>query len=804
MPDKETPSPLTSLKPRKKLQSAEINAILEDMKAALSGAHSLDYFSRMEFNHDTRYAWWPGQTRDGRKWFNDERREAAGKLLPGQTPATSVFPWNGASDVQERLIEKVIREHNTLKKLAVQRRQERIGPRDLSPDEDPQAKAALWAQVASYYHDVTKREFRTAVAQWADIAHEYGHSLLFVGWKSEPQAVEREMSADNVLEVAQAAAVELAQQMTAAEWLSEGGDPESVPELEAEQIVLIEDGAAAKLQEMMEDANQLPILATQLQRIDPEMPRDEAMRVAKQLKLGQSVKYYAIALASDGPDYRALTYGIDVFFPATTSRVRKAPWICMPEWVTETELRGRINNPHEPYDGACVEEVIKNPGQSFALSELVSGSSVNWLLSGGHVRCGVSQESADETNKKQFQILHVYYRASAVGNAQALYHTVLHGKVTDKALYHECCEHAHGRYPFVETLSDIEAPYLLAAEGYAEKRPTCQNEVKIHRDMRSDNASLTIKPPMKVPINQAGGRIDLRPGVQIPTRTTAGMGLMEPLKLGADARGSQEVEQTILDAFNEYWVRGPKVEPELKMAARQTLISDFLADVEAASTLTFQLVQQFAPEQLRASFVGGLPVSLQASREEIQGMVSIELDYDVGELDPAIQDKRMKGLAMALQFDNAGLLQRAPILRAIVATYLPSHYKLLVSDPDTQAKAEEADEQDIVAKILAGTLFDERSSLVPGGNHELRLQVMQAIFGVQVDKKGEIMASQPTGPDGQPSRAQRLFAEDPAVQALVANRLRFHAIQLMQQQNAQTGKLGVEPVAEQNAPAIAE
>lgn len=802
MPDTETPSPFTSLKPRKKLQADDINAILEDMKAALRGAHALDFFDRMEFNHDTRFAWWPGQTRDGRKWMSDERREAYGRVMPGQTPPRTVFPWEGASDIQERLVDKVIREHNVLKKLAIQRRQERIGPRDLSPDENPQTKAALWAQVASYYQDITKREFRTASAQWADIAHEYGHSLMFVGWRSEPQMVERQIDADQVREIVSAAAVDLAQQMTAAQWLSDGGDPESVPELDAEQIVLIQDGASSKLLEMMEDDEQRTLLATQLMRIDEDMPRDEAMRVAKALKWGEPVTYYAVTLVSDGPDFRALTYGVDVFFPATTTRVRKAPWICMPEWVTEVELKNRINNPHEPYNERCVNEVLKHPGKAFDLSEFVTGSSINWLLSGGHVRCGVNQDSVDETNKKQYQILHVYYRASAVGNVQALYHTVLHGKVQDMALYHECCEHAHGRYPFVETLSDIEAPYLLAAEGYAEKRPTCQAEITTHRNMRSDNASMTIKPPMKVPINQAGGKIDLRPGVQIPTRTTAGMGLLEPLNLGADARGSQEVEQTTLDAFNEYWARGQKVDAEIKMATRQVLISDFLTDVEAVSVLTFQNIQEFAPDELRASFLGGLPVSLRATREEIQGMVSVELDYDVGELDPVLQDKRMKGLSMALQFDNQGLLQRAPILKAIVATYLPSHYKLLVADPNVQAKEEETQEQDILAKILSGTLFDERSTLIPGSNHALRLQVMQAIFGVQVDKKGEVIASAPKGPEGQPTRAQRLFAEDPEVQALIMNRLRFHALQIQQMENAQTGKIGVEPVAEENAPAV--
>ncbi|MEQ1750507.1 MAG: hypothetical protein ABL974_13860, partial [Prosthecobacter sp.] len=67
------------------------------------------------------------------------------------------------------------------------------------------------------------------------------------------------------------------------------------------------------------------------------------------------------------------------------------------------------------------------------------------------------------------------------------------------------------------------------------------------------------------------------------------------------------------------------------------------------------------------------------------------------------------------------------------------------------------------------------------------------------DKKGAVSAIQPVGPNGQPSRAQRTFNEDPEVQQLVLNRLRFHAFQLTQQDNAQTGKLGVETIEDKAA-----
>jgi hypothetical protein len=213
----------------------------------------------------------------------------------------------------------------------------------------------------------------------------------------------------------------------------------------------------------------------------------------------------------------------------------------------------------------------------------------------------------------------------------------------------------------------------------------------------------------------------------------------------------------------------------------------------------FQLVQEFCPPRIRASFFNGLATTLDVSREEIQGRVGIELDYDVGEMDPAAMETRFKGLSTVLQFDNERLINREPILKALVSSLLPAHYRLIVAESAQRGKEEASDEQDINSRILAGTLIDEASTLIPGTNHALRLQVMQRIYGLQTDKKGAVIASQPVGPNGQASRAQRTFNEDPEVQQLVLNRLRFHAFQLTQQDNAQTGKLGVEPIEDQAA-----
>lgn len=792
----ENVSPLSELKPRKVLGAVEIAALIADMKAELQAAAALGYFDRMELNHDTRFAWWPGQSDDGRKWSHPERY---GRLSPGQEPTRKVFPWEGASDARVRLVDGVIREHNMLKQLAVDRRQQRIGPRNLSPDEDPQAKAALWGQVAEYYEDLTKHEARRETRRWADIGHEYGNGILFAGWKVEMQTVTKTINAEVLTQIVQQAALDVAEQQSALEWEAGGGDPQEAPELEAEQQFLISQDAEMKLQDMILDDEQREVLVAKLLQVDPEMPKDEARRVARELKFGEAVEYVAVTTGEQLPERRALTFGIDVFFPALTTTMKKARWVCMPEWVSDVMLRERINNPKEPYDEAWVEEVLQQPGKALDLALLGNGTTcqqVPWILSGGGVRCGVNITDLEKLNTCMFQILHVYYVASAVGNVPALYHTVLHGYVPDKAGYHECCEHYHARMPFFETLTDPEAPYILASEGYGEKSLTDQAEVKTQRDSRSDDASLRIKPPLEVPFNQSK-RVNWRPGEQIAIRSTAGMGVIRPMTPGSDARGSQEIESTTRNSFNEYWFRGTTVDPDMKNAYRQLLVSDFLHDLAAVKLCEFQLIQQFAPEDIKASFVGGLPVSLSATREEIQGRVGIELDYDVNELDPDRAEKTIKSVVLLRQLDPENNLNFNPLLKACVSYLLPAHYKTLVSDPNKRQAEETKDEQGINGEILSGTQFDEEGSYVPGTNHNLRLQVMQRIYGVTTDKRGVVVGMQPNGPNGQPSRAQRLYESDPDVNARVNNRLAFHARQIQQQQeNAQVGRQLVEPVTE--------
>lgn len=793
--DPNEPSPLVKLKLRSKPEEEACKRLIEDMKRSLKGGLALDYYRRMEINHDARESWWENQSDDGRKWGRAPLRTGARRSSPGDE--VEAYPWNGASDVRLRLIDTVIRERSDFCRLAVQRRQERLGPRNAAPDEDPQMKAMAWGQTFAYYEDETRKNFRREVARWKDIAEEYGCGVMFTGWHRDLELVPMELSIDEIVQALVKAAMEQAAQMRGEiaqenEGAEVGGSEEQLSE---EEQQLITQNVEQRLMDMRADPKQLKLFAETLKALDANMPESEAMRLARELRVNAAATYYAVDAKDEVPEWRALTPFVDIFFPPTAVDLQKH-WGCMVEWVTRSELEARKTS--QGYDEAWVKSVLEaGPGLSLDLSGMGITNHA-WLLSGGHVRCGVkTADPMAKTDQDEFQILHLYYRPEAIDGVRALCHTVLHGKVLTGCGLHEVCPFDHGELPFQSHVTQLGAPYLLASKGAGELTSTLQQNRKDHVDSLSDDADLRVKPPMQVPHMAEGKRFRWAPGHQIVSRNP-NMGVVTVLNPQTDARGTAQAQQLSKELFDEFWARGPLVDPEVKMAARQMLVSDFLEDVLAVRKQTFKLIQQFVPDELQAAFVGGLPVDLRVTKKEIQGQLSLEMDFDAADFDSSKTKEFVESAELVSRMDHTRLVNTEPFVRALMAKLMPAQAKALVASADKRAQDEAKDEQRIVGEILTGTQFDERESYKPG-DHATRLETLKRIFGVQVNDKGDIMGLTPLGAQGNPTKAQQLLTTDQDVNERIANRLRFHALQLGQQRNAITGRNQVKPVTTEEA-----
>ncbi len=752
----------------------DLPALIADMKAALQRAGQMDFLERMEQNHYFRHCQWENQDWSGRKLLRE-----------GVSP-DKIFPWPGASDARIPLVDEIINENGDQLITAYDMGRTRVGPRDLSTDEARQNLSVLWSGVSDYYSDQCALRRRTAVAQWVDYAEEFGHSMLFLGWAIEQRTEKRTITSEDLLRMLTVAALQQAEGMAAAAAQETGAqpDPESGQFLTEEEAASVATAVQTGFTTVLADPDLQPALVQQLQTYDPDMPASEARRVATSLRAGEAATYYAPYTWKNHPDSRALRPFLDVFYPLGHRYAQQLPWICLPEWVTAAELTERIDS--KGYDPAVTEEIIANhKGRAWDFSRMtgLKEGVQGWLISGGCIGATVAAMPNEDQQSSLYQILHVYWRATALGDVPAVYHTTFHPGHEASALAHLPCEHQHGAYPFQERVRENAAPSMDYSRGVGEVSFSYQNGIKVQIDMQTDNASMQLMPPAEVPARMAGGRNKLVPRGQIPRITTGGVGGINWLKPPGDTRSSEKIQADLLDLLNNYWARGPKVDPDVKLTRRRRRVKDFLTELSEAEKLTFALIQQYSPEEIRAASVAGLPVDLDVTRAEIQGGISLDVSFDPADLDMDTVLKKLKILNEGLlPLDRTGSLNTHNILRAAVSALLPGWVReIMPNTPEAVLQSEIADEDRILTALLAG----QEQPYIPGKDHRARLNLLRQRLSA-------------TNEDGTPTKIQRTMQQEPDVAGLIENRAKFHQFQLDQQNNANVGRMGVEP--QQQAP----
>jgi hypothetical protein len=202
-----------------------------------------------------------------------------------------------------------------------------------------------------------------------------------------------------------------------------------------------------------------------------------------------------------------------------------------------------------------------------------------------------------------------------------------------------------------------------------------------------------------------------------------------------------------------------------------------MADLREVWKLTFQLIQEYAPEQLRVASVRGLPVDLQATRKDIQGQVSLDLTFDPADFDVTTVLKKLQVLNEGLlPLDRSGSINTNNILRAAVSAIMPGWVSEIIPQSSEQTKASEIEDED---RALGQLLLGMEQPYVPGRDHQARLETLRRRMEAQ-------------NPDGSPTAAARIAQANPDIAALIDNRMKFHAFQLEQQQNADIGRKGVD------------
>ena len=694
-----------------------MSGFLSDLQQAATDAGN--WYARMDSATNTRGCIWDGQSEDGRK-----HREALGR---------EAFPWEGAADTRVRTVDEICNEQAMLMFQAFSR--SRIQATGINSDDcswgqkvTSVLKYVIWTKMKGQM----RREM-TLAAQWRQW---FGASVMSIMWDQQLRKMEQVVTTEGL------AAVLLSQD-----------------ELQNPQAVAAGIEAA---RQMVADPSREEQAIKVLMSLSEILTKKTARKALVELRDTGTTKFDKPEVFAAEPRLTALLPFVDVFFPALTDDIQRAPWVAHREELSPEDLEDRINT--HGYDADWVADAIQHKGTRFEPGGCYAAN-LSLALRGA--------QAATQAARDLVEVFHIYRRTVDESGIPEIRCQVVSPGVPDGEAKEEALAYLHGEYPYVVCQREFILRPILESRGVAELAATWQYEQKVQRDSRTDRTSVTVLPPLIVPARRGAGRLRLGPGSQIPS---AGKNEnYEWMRTPPYDPGSVEIERATERAIGMYFGRmAGDVPPQLTDLHQGDLVGGWLLEVRQICGQILQLCQQYMSDgdvARVAGSLGGRPWQLSA--EEIQGQFDLSVEADPRDLNIETLKEKWGFLEIIMKYDRGGRVDYGKLIEYGMAGVDPSMADNVLIPMEAANAKQVSDEQDALAKMCAG--IEPPMEPQPGMNYQLRMQVLQQ----SIQQNPEM---------------QRRIAAQPDTAAMIQNRMKFLQFQVQQQGNAQIGRVGAAPV----------
>ena len=685
-----------------RLQS-ELTDILEDAGRNLRRRDDYD---------DVRYARWEGQSDDGRK--HEEQL--------GRRP----IPWEGASDIQLRLADRIINYHVHMALESFFRANMSVSGIETSD----QKKASYWRDCLTYFLEQRmlpelRREVEILAQEMFSGSPAIG--ILGVYWQQETIMRLKKFSVQDVV------------QMVA----SQGGDEQAVQEI----LGILQDP------DMEQQAIEL------MAQVFVGVKEKVLKKGLKEFRETGETKLPTPAIHENRPRFVAHRLYEDIFVDANCTELDRARVIMRREWLSETELRDKINS--EGFDEDFVEAVLEaSEGQS----GVAEYDYRNPIQLGVHTMGkGVEGDFND-----LYEIFYAYQRVyDEDTNVPAIYCTAFSSHVPDLYGKHDILEYGHNQMPFVLFTRERLSRSIFDSRGISELTATNQYEAKVQRDLRNDASQIGVIPPLMVNARRGGLNLLVAPASQITITRPDDIGWLQPPPL---SQSSLEAENAAVLDVLRYFGLDPD-NPEGNQLYKQCMVNRWLDSWREALSQALSLCQQYLPPEFVARITSGPVEEIAMTQEDIEGKFDLSLRFSVDTLNPEFMEKKLDAVTKLTQFDVTGALDRNKLLGIVAESIDPMLAKQVIMDKQTASQKEIEDEQNSWLKIM-----NEIEPLPKEGvNFQLRSQTAQQILQTSQE-------------------LQQKMQEKPLVKQLADNRMKYLQFGIQQQENAQIGRVGVKPV----------
>ena len=481
----------------------------------------------------------------------------------------------------------------------------------------------------------------------------------------------------------------------------------------------------------------------------PNLRKRRALKAIRELRTEGECDFPIPTMVSNKPMVAALAPYDELVFPPETTDIQSARVVFRRYYMTEAQLLNKVET--EEWDAEWAQEAINTMGRFSDYSAYT------------YAAVGLAENSILD-RENLIEVVYAYQKSIDSDGIPGVFYTVFSPQVGDKWGYFDLLDYTHGQYPFVIWRSELIHRQITESRGVPEVCSTWQHEVKAQRDSIFDYTSLATLPPIEVPKTR-GGNLKIGPAIQIPVLRRGEIGFLAP-----PAREPGVAFQLIaaIEAQTDRYFGRPteKVPPVITQMRQQRLINNWLHGWTEAFRQVLSLTLQYVgPAEIQRITASPIPLP-----QDVQDF-DVMLKFDIRELSTDLVTEKLKAIStLVLPLDTAGVIDRAKLISVALRAIDPNLASELVM------------QQGPAAQKMFNETNDEIALMSLGNPPQLRENDPTAPMRLQFSQ--QVLQSNP--------KYQAQLQQDPLFQANLQKYIENLQFSVQQQQNAITGRLGVQ------------
>ena len=480
----------------------------------------------------------------------------------------------------------------------------------------------------------------------------------------------------------------------------------------------------------------------------PNLKKRRALKAVRELRDEGECDFPVPTMVTNKPMIAALAPWDELVFPPETTDIQSARVIFRRFYMTEAQLLNKVEV--EGWDSEWAQEAINTMGRFSDYSDF-------------SYSVGLAENSLLD-RENLIEVCYAYQKAVDSDGIPGVFYTVFSPQVGDKWGYFEALEYSHGQYPFVVWRSEVVHRQITESRGVPDICSTWQHEVKAQRDSIFDYTSLATLPPIEVPKTR-GGNLKIGPAVQVPVLRRGEIGFLAPP--AREPGVAFNLIDSVMAQTDRYFGRPTeKVPPAVTQMRQQRLINNWLHGwTEAFRQVLALTLQYVGPAEIMR-----ITASTTQLPENVQDF-DVMLKFDIRELSTDLVTEKLKAIStLVLPLDTAGVIDRAKLISVALRSIDPNLASELVM------------QQGPAAQKMFGETNDEIALISLGNPPTLRENDPTAAMRLQFAQ--QVLASNP--------KYQAQLQQDQLFQANLQKYIENLQFSVQQQQNAVTGRLGVQ------------